>query len=70
MTDIGACQLRKPIVRSVQEEIVCALDLGERNKASQLLRRLGSASRTLQADDFIYILRFCARKPDSLVGVD
>ncbi|KAI3459886.1 hypothetical protein Pfo_016549 [Paulownia fortunei] len=58
--------LREPIARSMQEEIVNALHLGERSRASCLLSELGSGGQALQAGDFISILQYCARTPDPL----
>ncbi|KAG8364467.1 hypothetical protein BUALT_Bualt18G0000400 [Buddleja alternifolia] len=58
--------LREPVTRSMQVEIVDALHLGDRNRASYLLSELGSGSQALQAADFIYILHYCARTPDPL----
>ncbi|KAK6116789.1 hypothetical protein DH2020_049522 [Rehmannia glutinosa] len=57
---------REPIARSVQEQIVNALHLGERSRASHLLSELGSGGQALQAGDFISILQYCARTPDPL----
>lgn len=57
---------RKSLEGSVQEKIVNALRLGERSAASRLLLDLGRGNRFLRADDFVYILRYCARSPDPL----
>lgn len=54
------------IIRSLQMNIVKALRLGERNKASSLLSDLGRGSYPIRADDFVYILEYCARSPDPL----
>ncbi|XP_051126497.1 pentatricopeptide repeat-containing protein At1g76280 isoform X2 [Andrographis paniculata] len=56
----------KDIMGSLQRDIVGALRLGERNKASKLLYELGSASQGLLAKDFVYILQYCATEPDPL----
>ncbi|KAL7127983.1 hypothetical protein ABFS83_14G285200 [Erythranthe nasuta] len=57
---------RDSIARRMQEEIVNALHLGERSRASVLLSELGGRDRALQAGDFIPILQYCARTPDPL----
>ncbi|KAL0432837.1 UNVERIFIED_CONTAM: Pentatricopeptide repeat-containing protein [Sesamum latifolium] len=48
----------------MQDEIVNALHLGERSRASHLLSELGREGQALQAADFISILQYCARTPD------
>lgn len=53
----------------MQEEIVDALRLGERNRASYLLSELVHENHTLRAGDFVYILQYCSRAPDPLVGI-
>ena len=52
----------------MQMRIVHALCLGERSKASSLLLKLGRGNYSLRANDFIYILNYCARSPDPLVS--
>ncbi|XP_077237689.1 tetratricopeptide repeat (TPR)-like superfamily protein isoform X3 [Tasmannia lanceolata] len=52
--------------RSVQVQIVNALRAGERNRASHLLSNLGLGNDSLRADDFVYVLDYCARSPDPL----
>ena len=52
----------------LQTKIVDALRLGERSRASHLLLNLGHGSHSLRADDFVYILRYCATTPDALVS--
>lgn len=61
--------LREPIARQMQEEIVNALRLGQRSRASRLLSELGNRNQALKAGHFIPILQYCARTPDPLVGV-
>ncbi|PSS31201.1 Pentatricopeptide repeat-containing protein [Actinidia chinensis var. chinensis] len=56
----------KPVMRSVQMQIVNALRLGERSKASSLLSDIACRSNSLTANDFVYILEYCARSPDPL----
>ncbi|KAK4853404.1 hypothetical protein QYF36_008673 [Acer negundo] len=50
----------------LQTKIVDALRLGERSRASHLLSNLGHGSHSVRADDFVYILRYCATTPDAL----
>lgn len=52
---------------SMQMQVVKALCSGERKKASDLLLDFGYRSRSLKADDFVGILKYCARSPDPLV---
>lgn len=54
--------------RSTQMQIVDALRLGERSKASNLLLDLGHGNHSLRPDDFVHILNYCARSPDPLVS--
>lgn len=54
--------------RGMQIQIVDALRLGERGKASNLLLNLSQGNDLLGADDFVYILNYCARSPDPLVS--
>ncbi|XP_048444515.1 pentatricopeptide repeat-containing protein At1g76280 isoform X1 [Pyrus x bretschneideri] len=54
------------ITRSVQMQIVDALRLGERGKASNMLLNLSHVNHSLGADDFLHILKYCARSPDPL----
>ncbi|KAF3455799.1 hypothetical protein FNV43_RR00441 [Rhamnella rubrinervis] len=49
---------------SMQMQIVHALRLGDRRKASDLLLSLGHGNDSLRADDFVHILTHCARSPD------
>ena len=53
---------------SMQMQIVNALHLGERSKASNLLLDLGHGNNSLRPDDFVNILNYCARSPDPLVS--
>lgn len=57
---------RESIARSMQMQIVDALRLGERSKASNLLLDLGHGNYSLRPDDFVHILNYCARSPDPL----
>lgn len=54
--------------RSMQMQIVDALHLGDRSKASNLLLDLGHGNHSLRPDDFVHILNYCARSPDPLVS--
>ncbi|GFZ10513.1 tetratricopeptide repeat (TPR)-like superfamily protein [Actinidia rufa] len=54
------------VLRSVQTQIVNALRLGERNRASSLLSDIARRNNSLTANDFVYILEYCARSPDPL----
>ncbi|VVA34278.1 Hypothetical predicted protein [Prunus dulcis] len=54
------------ITRSIQMQIVDALRLGERSKASNQLLNLGRGNDLLRADDFVYILNYRAKSPDPL----
>ncbi|KAM7490414.1 hypothetical protein LguiA_033335 [Lonicera macranthoides] len=51
---------------SWQLQIVNALRLGERTRASSLLSDLVYRNHLSRADDFVYVLDFCARLPDPL----
>lgn len=53
--------------RIMQMQIVNALRLGERRRASNLLLDFGYRSHSLRADDFVDIINYCARSPDPLV---
>lgn len=52
--------------KSIQQQIVDALCRGERSKASSLLQALSHGGRALRPNDFIGILKYCARSPDPL----
>ncbi|XP_021284335.1 pentatricopeptide repeat-containing protein At1g76280 isoform X2 [Herrania umbratica] len=52
--------------KTLQLQIVDALRLGERSRASSLLSDLGDGNQPLKADDFVYILNYCAKSPDPL----
>ncbi|KAL6995957.1 hypothetical protein U1Q18_006095 [Sarracenia purpurea var. burkii] len=54
------------LMRSVEMQIVNALRLGERSRASNLLSDIGRRNNSLTANDFVYILEYCARSPDPL----
>ncbi|GMJ02768.1 hypothetical protein like AT1G76280 [Hibiscus trionum] len=56
----------EPITKSFQVQIVDALRSGERSRASSLLLDFGNGNQSLQADDFVYILKYCATSPDPL----
>ncbi|MBA0823239.1 hypothetical protein Goarm_019983 [Gossypium armourianum] len=56
----------EPLTKSIQVQIVDALRLGERSRASSLLLDLGNGNQSLKANDFVYILNYCARSPDPL----
>lgn len=43
--------------------------MGDKCQASDLLSEADVAGHALNADDIIYILDYCARTPDPLVGV-
>ncbi|KAH1121476.1 hypothetical protein J1N35_004636 [Gossypium stocksii] len=56
----------EPLTKSIQVQIVDALRLGERSRASSLLLDFGNGNQSLKANDFVYILNYCARSPDPL----
>lgn len=56
--------------KSFQEQIVDALCLGERSKASSLLSELVRTVETLKANDFLLVLQYCARLPDPLFALE
>ncbi|CDP14603.1 unnamed protein product [Coffea canephora] len=56
--------------KSFQEQIVDALCLGERSKASSLLSELVRTVKTLKANDFLLVLQYCARLPDPLFALE
>ncbi|PIA46252.1 hypothetical protein AQUCO_01500044v1 [Aquilegia coerulea] len=62
VSDIGA----KSVTRVLQSQIVNALHLGERDKASNILSSLSHGNDPLRSDDFVCILDYCARSPDPL----
>ncbi|KAK9078126.1 hypothetical protein SSX86_002183 [Deinandra increscens subsp. villosa] len=55
-----------PVTRSLQNQIVNALHLGERGRASTLLSHIGHDKHVLKANHFVQILAYCAMKPDPL----
>ncbi|KAH7844020.1 hypothetical protein Vadar_023426 [Vaccinium darrowii] len=55
--------------RSVQMQIVNALRFNERSRASSLLSDIGRKNIALTANDFVYILEYCARSTDPLEGL-
>ncbi|KAK3006304.1 hypothetical protein RJ639_016858 [Escallonia herrerae] len=56
----------EPVTGSVQMQIINALHLGERSRASTLLSDLGHRNYSLRVDDFVRILEYCAFSPDPL----
>lgn len=60
---------RNPIAKSFGLQVVTALQLGHKRQASDLLSEADVADHALNAEDIIYILEYCARTPDPLVGV-
>ncbi|EEF35064.1 pentatricopeptide repeat-containing protein, putative [Ricinus communis] len=57
-------------VKSIQKQILDALNLGERGRASNMLSDLGHANNLLRPNDFVDILRYCARSPDPLFAME
>ncbi|KAI3797048.1 hypothetical protein L1987_39738 [Smallanthus sonchifolius] len=55
-----------PIIGSVQKQVVNALHLGERERASTMLSKIGYNKHMLIANHFAQILKYCALKPDPL----
>lgn len=56
----------KLVGRSLQVQIVNALRSGQRDQASALLSNLGRVYDSLRAEDFVFVLDYCARSPDPL----
>ncbi|XP_050234467.1 pentatricopeptide repeat-containing protein At1g76280 isoform X2 [Mercurialis annua] len=56
--------------KSIQKQIVDALYLDDRGRASTMLSELGRANNGLRADDFVDILRYCATSPDPLFAME
>ncbi len=54
--------------KHVQLQIVNALRLGERGMARDLLADLSDGNNAVSADDFLHILRYCAKSPDPSVS--
>ncbi|KAM0941752.1 putative tetratricopeptide-like helical domain superfamily, pentacotripeptide-repeat region of PRORP [Dioscorea sansibarensis] len=52
--------------RSLQHQIIDALQFGERDKASEMLLKLSHEDSCLGADSFTFILEYCARTPDPM----
>lgn len=69
--DVGGeeCQAKKPTTERKLVEIVDALHLGERSRASQLLSEFGNRDLALKLQYFVPIFEYCSRTPDPLVGV-
>lgn len=53
---------------SMQKQIVGALGMGERGRASNLLSNFCNENNSLRVADFLDILEYCARAPDPLVS--
>ncbi|KAL8531447.1 hypothetical protein ACS0TY_008156 [Phlomoides rotata] len=70
--DVGGeeCHAKEPIARRKQEEIVNALHLGERSRASQLLTEFGNSDRALKVQSFFPIFEYCSRTPDPLFAME
>ncbi|XP_057776974.1 pentatricopeptide repeat-containing protein At1g76280 isoform X2 [Salvia miltiorrhiza] len=62
--------LTKSIARKLGEEVINALHLGQRSRASDLLSQLGNGERALKVRSFIPILQFCASAPDPLFAME
>lgn len=60
----------KSATEPLQFQIINALHLGERDKASKCLSYFSCRSDSLRANDFIHILDHCARSPDPLFGIE
>lgn len=58
---------KEAVEESVQAKVVKALSVGDRSTASSLLRDVSCKDGVLRADDFLDILKYCARLPDPLV---
>ncbi|KAJ0025546.1 hypothetical protein Pint_09254 [Pistacia integerrima] len=61
----GSGHGKKSTTMSMQMQIVHALRTGERTRASYLLSDLVRGNHLLGAADFIHILQYCARSPES-----
>ncbi|KAJ8755154.1 hypothetical protein K2173_018952 [Erythroxylum novogranatense] len=57
-------------IKSIQQQIINAVRLGERGKASNMLLGLGHQSCSITSDDFMEILKYCASLPDPLFAID
>ncbi|XP_073113070.1 pentatricopeptide repeat-containing protein At1g76280 isoform X4 [Elaeis guineensis] len=55
-----------PRTSFAQQQVVNALRIGDREKASKLLLNIGHVNGFLSVDDFAYILEYCAQTPDPL----
>lgn len=62
-------QRTKSIARKLGEDIVNALHLGQRSRASDLLSQLDSGDRALKLKSFVPILEYCAKAPDPMVSI-
>ncbi|WCJ40402.1 Tetratricopeptide repeat (TPR)-like superfamily protein [Euphorbia peplus] len=69
-TSIGDGLLGHGTTRSIQNQIVAALYLGERGRASNLLLDFVQANSSLTPHDFVDILKYCARSPDPLFAME
>ncbi|XP_061959942.1 pentatricopeptide repeat-containing protein At1g76280 isoform X3 [Populus nigra] len=55
---------------SILKQIVSALHMGERSRASALLLELGQEKKSLKPHNFVPILQYCARSPDPLLVLE
>uniref|UniRef100_A0A6N2M596 Pentacotripeptide-repeat region of PRORP domain-containing protein n=1 Tax=Salix viminalis TaxID=40686 RepID=A0A6N2M596_SALVM len=55
---------------SILKQIVSALHMGERSRASILLLELGQEKKLLKPHNFVPILQYCARSPDPLLVLE
>ncbi|XP_071919961.1 pentatricopeptide repeat-containing protein At1g76280-like isoform X4 [Coffea arabica] len=69
-TSNGLMHWTDSTTKPFQEQIVDALCLGERSKASSLLSELVRTVKTLKANDFLLVLQYCARLPDPLFALE
>ncbi|KAJ9544553.1 hypothetical protein OSB04_024260 [Centaurea solstitialis] len=58
------------VTGQVQKQIVDALHLGERERASSLLSHIGYNKPILLADNFVQILEYCTLAPDPLFAME
>ncbi|XP_065865971.1 pentatricopeptide repeat-containing protein At1g76280 isoform X2 [Euphorbia lathyris] len=70
VSNAGDVFLGHGTTRSIQNQIVHALLLGERGRASNLLLDLVHANSSLTPHDFVDILKYCARSPDPLFAME
>lgn len=60
----------KSATESLQFQIINALHLGERDKASKSLSYFSCRNDSLRVNDFVHILDYCAKSPDPLFGIE